>query len=122
MPAHPAPHPPLHPAAQASIEGYFPEAVAEVAAAVAKEEVVVVGVAWNTPAKRAREALDGAGIQYRYLEYGNYLSGWRLRVALKLWAGWPTFPQVYVKGQLIGGNRETRALLQSGELQKLLGR
>jgi glutaredoxin-related protein len=117
MPAHP----PVHPAAKAAQESYFPEVVAEVAAAVAKEPVVVVGVAWNQPAKKAREALDAAGIRYRYLEYGNYLNGWRMRVALKLWAGWPTFPQVYVKGALIGGARETRALIKSGELQTLLG-
>lgn len=95
--------------------------VAEVAAAVAKEDVVVVGVAWNPPAKKARAVLDAAGVKYRYLEYGSYLKGWKLRVALKLWAGWPTFPQVFVKGMLIGGGKETRALIKSGELQKLLG-
>ena len=87
---------------------------------VAKEDVVVIGVAWNQPAKKARQALDAAGIKYRYLEYGSYLQGWYLRVALKLWAQWPTFPQVYVKGALIGGARETKALIKSGELQKML--
>lgn len=114
------PHPPLHPLAQAAQARYFPGPVAEVAAAVAANDVVVVGVAWNQPARKARHALDEAGIPYRYLEYGSYLRGWKLRVALKLWAGWPTFPQVYVKGTLIGGARETRALLKSGELQALL--
>jgi len=114
-------HPPVHPAAKAAQESYFPEVVAEVAAAITKDDVVVVGVAWNQPAKKAREALDAAGIKYRYLEYGNYVSGWKLRVALKMWAGWPTFPQVYVKGALVGGARETKALIKSGELQALLG-
>ena len=118
MPAHP----PVHPAAKLAQENYFPEIVAEVAAAGAADEVVVVGVAWNQPAKKAREALDAAGVKYRYLEYGSYLKGWRMRVALKLWAGWPTFPMVFVKGALIGGARETRALIKSGELLALLGR
>jgi glutaredoxin-related protein len=114
-------HPPLHPAALSAQAAYFPEAVAEVARAIASDDVVVIGVAWNQPAKKARAALDAAGIRYRYLEYGSYLNGWKLRVALKMWAGWPTFPQVYVKGTLVGGARETKALLRSGELQKLLG-
>ena len=117
MPAHP----PVHPAVKAAQESYYKDVVAEVAAIVAKEDVVVIGVAWNSPAKKAREALDEAGIKYRYLEYGSYLKGWYLRVALKMWAGWPTFPQVYVKGMLVGGARETKALIKSGELQTLLG-
>lgn len=115
------PHPPVHPTAKLAQENYFKDVVAEVAAAAASEDVLVVGVAWNQPARKAREALDAAGIKHRYLEYGSYLSGWRMRVALKLWAGWPTFPQVYVKGALVGGARETKALLQSGELQAMLG-
>lgn len=114
------PHPPVHPAAQQAQEAFYKDIVAEVAAEVASNDVVVVGVAWNVPARKAREALDAAGVKYRYLEYGNYLRGWRLRVAIKLWSGWPTYPQVFVRGTLIGGARETKALLASGDFAKLL--
>lgn len=113
--------PPVHPAAAVKQENFFADTVAEVARAVSEETVVVVGVAWNAPARRARRLLDAQGIPYRYLEYGNYLWGWRLRVAIKLWSGWPTFPQVFVRGTLVGGASEVDALVQSGELKRMLG-
>jgi len=40
--------------------------------------------------------------------------------ALPKFANWPTFPQLYVKGELIGGCDITLDLYQSGELQKML--
>jgi glutaredoxin-related protein len=38
-----------------------------------------------------------------------------------MWSGWPTFPQVYVKGTLIGGFSETTKELADGSLKKRLG-
>jgi len=55
-------------------------------------------------------------------EYGNYLNTWRQRNALKMWTGWPTFPMVFVKGTLVGGYSDLRALIASGELKKMLAR
>ena len=43
-----------------------------------------------------------------------------LRQAIKEFSNWPTFPQVFVKGELIGGCDITTEMYQSGELQKLL--
>jgi glutaredoxin-related protein len=34
-----------------------------------------------------------------------------------MWTGWPTFPMVFVKGKLIGGGSELKALLALGELE-----
>ena len=67
-----------------------------------------------------RKALDEAGQAYKYLEYGNYFNTWRERNALKLWTGWPTFPMVFVKGVLVGGANDLRALMDSGEFARLL--
>ncbi|MBZ0090870.1 MAG: Grx4 family monothiol glutaredoxin [Burkholderiales bacterium] len=39
---------------------------------------------------------------------------------LKYYANWPTFPQVYVKGELIGGSDIVREMFDKGELQSLL--
>ena len=39
---------------------------------------------------------------------------------LKHYANWPTFPQLYVKGELVGGADIVREMYQQGELQKLL--
>src|SRR5688572_23535959 len=92
--------------------------VREVQAAIAASEVVVVGMKQNPWPRKARKALDAAGIQYRYLEYGSYFSMWRRRMALKMWTGWPTFPMVFVKGVLVGGADDVIRLIESGELKK----
>lgn len=69
---------------------------------------------------KARKALDAAGVPHEYREFGSYLSQWRRRNALKMWTGWPTFPMVFVRGVLVGGCDDVRALIASGELAKLL--
>ena len=68
----------------------------------------------------ARKALAGAGLDHHYLEYGSYLRDWRTRLALKMWTGWPTFPMVFVRGQLVGGAQDLEKLIASGELPQLL--
>ena len=67
------------------------------------------------------QALDAAGIPHHYLEYGSYLSQWRLRTALKMWTGWSSFPMVFVKGVLVGGANDLKALDDSGQLRDMLG-
>ncbi len=44
-----------------------------------------------------------------------------LREALKAYSNWPTYPQLYIKGELIGGCDILMEMYQSGELQTLLG-
>jgi glutaredoxin-related protein len=83
---------------------------------VAANDIVVVGMRQNPAPKRARRALDAAGLAYKYLEYGSYLGGYRRRLPLKLWTGWPTFPMVFVKGVLVGGADDLARLIEKGEL------
>lgn len=99
---------------------FHPEVVAEVAAAVAKDDVVVVGMAQNPVVRGVRRWLDAKGVRYTYLGYGSYLSKWRPRLAIKLWSGWPTFPQVFVHGVLVGGYADVKRLDEQGEWAKLL--
>ena len=105
-------------AALKAITGYHQETVNEVKSAVLKNKVVVVGMAQNPFVKKARAALKEAGVDYSYLEYGTYLSQWKQRLAIKLWSGWPTYPQVFMNGKLIGGFQETKAALESGQIKK----
>ncbi|MBX5482557.1 MAG: glutaredoxin [Myxococcaceae bacterium] len=116
------PSPPSHPAVVAARAAYHADLVEEVAAAVETHDVVVVGVAGLLPGKRARRMLEEQKIPYHYLEYGSYLRGWRRRLALKIWAGWPTFPLIFIKGTFIGGASDLKKLIHSGELKTLLGR
>jgi monothiol glutaredoxin len=43
-----------------------------------------------------------------------------IRQGIKEYANWPTIPQLYVNGELVGGSDIMREMYQSGELQKLL--
>jgi monothiol glutaredoxin len=111
----------IHPAIRDRISGHRQAIVEEVRSAVEANDVVVVGMAMNPFPKQARKALDSAGQPYKYLAYGNYFNTWRDRNALKMWTGWPTFPMVFVKGVLVGGYTDLRALIDSGELKKMAG-
>lgn len=104
--------------AAAVVASFHPDIVAEVSAAVAKHPVVVVGMAQNPVVKSARRLLDAEGIAYTYLEYGSYLSQWKRRLALKLWAGFPTFPMVFFDGVLVGGHSELVKRKAAGTLKK----
>ncbi len=108
-------------AANTRIAAFNSETVDAVRTAVEKNAVVVVGMAQNPFVKKVRAALDGAGIPFTYLEYGSYLSEWKPRLAIKLWSGWPTFPQVFVKGILIGGHAEAVAGIADGSLKAAVG-
>lgn len=111
----------LHPAIRARVAGLHAQTLNEVQAAVAAHAVVVVGMAGNPFVKKARKALDAAGVAHHDLDYGGYLSQWRRRNAIKMWCGWPTLPMVFVKGVLVGGAEDLAALIASGELKRLLG-
>ena len=50
----------------------------------------------------------------------NILDDMDLRQGLKEFSNWPTFPQLYVKGERVGGCDIVREMYQSGELQQLL--
>ena len=108
----------IHPAIRDKIAASHADIVHEVQGAIASHDIVVVGMAQNPMPRRARKALEAAGLPCKYLEYGSYLNNWRRRNALKMWTGWPTFPMVFVKGVLVGGADDVIRLLESGELKR----
>ena len=50
----------------------------------------------------------------------NVLTDQEIREGIKAYAQWPTIPQLYIKGEFIGGCDIVRDMYQSGELQELL--
>jgi glutaredoxin-related protein len=104
------------PEVRAQVAAFHREVVEQVAAAVARDRWVVVGMAQNPFVKRARRTLEATGLTYTYLEFGSYFRGWKPRLAIKLWAGFPTFPMVFRDGVLLGGAREVEALAREGKL------
>ncbi len=109
----------IHPAIRDKVAHLHADLLAEVRAAIDANAVLVVGMQGNPFCRRARKALQAAGVAFKYLEYGSYMSQWRLRNALKMWTGWPTFPMVFVKGVLVGGASDLDVLISSGELARL---
>lgn len=100
----------IHPGAQDAIAEFHPDIINEVEAAISTHDWVIVGMAQNPVVKKARRILESRKLNYHYIEYGSYFSGWKKRLAIKLWSGWPTFPQVFHKGVLIGGAKDLQQL------------
>jgi monothiol glutaredoxin len=63
------------------------------------------------------QILDHIGVSYKGL---NVLESDDLRDGIKSYSNWPTIPQLYVKGEFVGGCDIVREMFQAGELQGLL--
>lgn len=62
-------------------------------------------------------ALNAIGQPYAFV---NIFEDQEVREGLKEYSNWPTFPQLYVKGELIGGCDIVMEMFHSGELKELL--
>lgn len=62
------------------------------------------------------QILDYAGVDYKDV---NVLEDMSLREGIKSYTNWPTIPQLYVKGEFVGGCDIVREMFEAGELQKL---
>lgn len=62
--------------------------------------------------------LTHMGVKFKGI---NILEDAELRQGIKEFSSWPTIPQLYVKGEFVGGCDIVREMYQSGELQQLLG-
>ncbi|MDB9786675.1 glutaredoxin [Bacteriovoracaceae bacterium] len=95
---------------------FYPETVSEVANAVLTNKIVVIGMSQNPIVSKVRKLFNSKNYEYTYLEYGSYFSEWKKRLAIKLWSGWPTYPQVFIEGKLVGGCKELKELIEKGKL------
>ena len=66
---------------------------------------------------RAVQILEQCQVEYTFV---NIFEDPELRVSLKTYSNWPTFPQLFVNGQLVGGSDIMFDMFQKGELQQLL--
>ena len=67
---------------------------------------------------RAIQILQACGVNEPYTV--NVLEDDAIRQGIKEYANWPTIPQLYIKGEFIGGSDIMTEMYQSGELQKLV--
>jgi monothiol glutaredoxin len=66
---------------------------------------------------RTAEAVKDCGEQFAYV---NVLADAEIMENLPRYADWPTFPQLYINGELVGGCDITLELHANGELQKMI--
>ena len=66
---------------------------------------------------RAAQALMGCGEKFAYVDI---LQNPEIRANLPKYANWPTFPQLWVAGELVGGSDIMIEMFENGELQKLV--
>ena len=68
---------------------------------------------------RAMQLLNACGV--RDLTTVNVLDDDEIRQGIKQYANWPTIPQLYVKGEFVGGSDIMMEMYESGELQQMVG-
>ncbi len=70
---------------------------------------------------RAVQVLKACGVDPKAIKTVNVLEDDEIRAAIKDYSNWPTIPQLYLKGEFIGGSDIMMEMYESGELQTLLG-
>ena len=71
---------------------------------------------------RAIQILKACGVDPKGLKTVNVLEDDAIRQGIKEYSNWPTIPQLYVKGEFIGGSDIMMEMYESGELAQALGK
>ena len=69
---------------------------------------------------RAIQILKAVGVDTRTLKTVNVLDDAEVRQGIKEYSNWPTIPQLYIKGEFVGGSDILMEMYESGELQQML--
>ena len=70
---------------------------------------------------RAIQILKACGVDTKTLKTVNVLDDQDVRQGIKDYSQWPTVPQLYVKGEFVGGSDIMMEMYESGVMQQLLG-
>jgi len=69
---------------------------------------------------RAIQVLKACGVDAKTVKTVNVLDDAEIRQGIKEYSNWPTIPQLYVKGEFVGGSDIMMEMFESGELQTVL--
>ncbi len=69
---------------------------------------------------RAIQILKACGVELKAIKTVNVLEDPEIRAGIKDYSNWPTIPQLYVKGEFIGGSDIMMEMYENGELQQVL--
>jgi len=70
---------------------------------------------------RAVQILKACGVEPKSIATVNVLDDAEIRAGIKDYSNWPTIPQLYLKGEFVGGSDIMMEMYESGELQSMLG-
>ncbi len=70
---------------------------------------------------RAVQILKACGVDPKDIKTVNVLEDEAIRAGIKDYSHWPTIPQLYIKGEFIGGSDIMLEMYEKGELQQMLG-
>ena len=70
---------------------------------------------------RAIQILKACGVDPKAVKTVNVLEDPEIRAGIKDYSQWPTIPQLYVKGEFIGGSDIMMEMYENGELQQVIG-
>ena len=70
---------------------------------------------------RAVQVLKACGVDPKAIATVNVLDDDEIRQGIKDYSQWPTIPQLYIKGEFIGGSDIMMEMYESGELKQMLG-
>ena len=70
---------------------------------------------------RAIQLLKACGVDTKSIKTVNVLEDDEIRQGIKEYSHWPTIPQLYVKGEFVGGSDIMMEMYESGELHQVLG-
>jgi monothiol glutaredoxin len=71
---------------------------------------------------RAIQILKASGVDTKAIKTVNVLEDPDIRAGIKDYSNWPTIPQLYVKGEFIGGSDIMMEMYESGEMQQLVAK
>jgi monothiol glutaredoxin len=69
---------------------------------------------------RAIQILKAVGVETKGITTVNVLDDPEIRQGIKEYSNWPTIPQLYVKGEFVGGSDIMMEMYESGELQQVV--
>lgn len=69
---------------------------------------------------RAIQLLKASGVDLKDLKTINVLEEPEIRQGIKAYSNWPTIPQLYIKGEFVGGSDIMTEMFDSGELKQLI--
>ena len=69
---------------------------------------------------RAIQLLKASGVDLKDLKTINVLEEPEIRQGIKSYSNWPTIPQLYIKGEFVGGSDIMTEMFESGELKQLI--